>query len=53
MGAIKPTKMRFTGHGTCFEEITDGYELLIGCEISSSHGDEYEVQICLLGCTVV
>jgi hypothetical protein len=21
------------------------------CEISSSHGGEYEVQICLLGCT--
>jgi hypothetical protein len=23
------------------------------CEISSSHGGEYEVQICLLGCTTV
>jgi hypothetical protein len=23
------------------------------CEISSSHGGEYEVQICLLGCTAV
>jgi hypothetical protein len=23
------------------------------CEISSSHGDEYEVQNCLLGCTAV
>jgi hypothetical protein len=21
------------------------------CEISSSHGGEYEVQVCLLGCT--
>jgi hypothetical protein len=25
----------------------------IACEISSSHGGEYEVQICLLGCTAV
>jgi hypothetical protein len=24
-----------------------------GCEISSSHGGEYEVQICLLGCTAI
>jgi hypothetical protein len=23
------------------------------CEISSSHGGEYEAQICLLGCTAV
>jgi hypothetical protein len=23
------------------------------CEISSSHGGKYEVQICLLGCTAV
>jgi hypothetical protein len=23
------------------------------CEISSSHGCEYEVQICLLGCTLI
>jgi hypothetical protein len=23
------------------------------CEISNSHGGEYEVQICLLGCTAV
>jgi hypothetical protein len=22
------------------------------CEISSSHGDEYDVQSCLLGCTI-
>jgi hypothetical protein len=26
---------------------------LFECEISSSHGGEYEVQICLLGCTAV
>jgi hypothetical protein len=26
---------------------------LLFCEISSSHGGEYEVQICLLGCTAV
>jgi allantoicase len=27
--------------------------LLLLCEISSSHGGEYEVQICLLGCNAV
>jgi hypothetical protein len=25
----------------------------LSCEVSSSHGGEYEVQICLLGCTAV
>jgi hypothetical protein len=24
-----------------------------GCEISSSHGGEYDVQSCLLGCTAM
>jgi len=28
-------------------------ELLMGCEISSSHGGEYDVQSCLLGYTAV
>jgi hypothetical protein len=28
-------------------------QLLTSCEISSSHGGEYEVQICLLRCTAV
>jgi hypothetical protein len=27
--------------------------LIYVCEISSSHGDEYDVQSCLLGCTAV
>jgi hypothetical protein len=25
----------------------------VGCEISSSHGGEYDVQSCLLGCTAM
>jgi hypothetical protein len=28
-------------------------ENIQSCEISSSHGGEYEVQICLLGCTAL
>jgi hypothetical protein len=28
-------------------------EQFLTCEISSSHGGEYEVQICLLGCTAM
>jgi hypothetical protein len=28
-------------------------EWIISCEISSSHGGEYDVQNCLLGCTAV
>jgi hypothetical protein len=32
------------------QRLETGYELR---EISSSHGGEYEVQICLLGCTAV
>jgi hypothetical protein len=35
----------FTGNPSSKNEIT--------CEISSYHGGEYEVQICLLGCTAV
>jgi hypothetical protein len=27
--------------------------MISGCEISCSHGGEYEVHICLLGCTAV
>jgi hypothetical protein len=30
-----------------------GVETLLRCEISSSHGGEYEVQICLVGCAAV
>jgi hypothetical protein len=30
-----------------------GYEQVSGCEISSSHGGEYDVQSCLLGYTAV
>jgi hypothetical protein len=29
------------------------FKLYESCEISSSHGGEYEVQNCLLGCTAV
>jgi hypothetical protein len=29
------------------------FVLLFFCEISSSHGGEYDVQSCLLGCTAV
>jgi hypothetical protein len=29
------------------------HEASILCEISSSHGGEYDVQSCLLGCTAV
>jgi hypothetical protein len=31
----------------------DGKNIFKRCEISSSHGSEYEVQNCLLGCTAV
>jgi hypothetical protein len=31
---------------------TDENEMIL-CEISSSHGSEYDVQNCLLGCTAV
>jgi hypothetical protein len=40
--------------GTIYtEELYYNVQILFLCEISSSHGGEYEVQICLLGCTAV
>jgi hypothetical protein len=39
-------------HLELFSEIQT-VELIQRCEISSYHGGDYEVQICLLGCTAV
>jgi hypothetical protein len=36
----------------CFK-ISSHLHLYLSCEISSSHGGEYDVQSCLLGCTAV
>jgi hypothetical protein len=42
--------MRMVANGVAFAQ---GFPLKLPkeCEISSSHGGEYEVQNCLLGCT--
>jgi hypothetical protein len=50
------------GHEFCYLQHTNKYFFLepldeevcyFPCEISSSHGGEYDVQSCLLGCTAV
>jgi hypothetical protein len=38
---------------SAIEEEQTTFELISRCEISSSHGGEYKVQNCLLGCTAV
>jgi hypothetical protein len=52
---VLPCKMivdrRFRGAYCLHDQVL--CDLLACCEISSSHGGEYDVQSCLLGCTAV
>jgi hypothetical protein len=49
--SIKKCGFEDTFNGmTSLQNFTNIYQL---CEISSSHGGEYDVQNCLLGCTAV
>jgi hypothetical protein len=43
----------FTVVKCVFENVNCYEKELLFCEISSSHGGEYDVQSCLLGCTAV
>jgi hypothetical protein len=52
---VTACQLMVTQYGMIIMVHTNGCkkEASITCEISSSHGGEYDVQCCLLGCTAV